>query len=71
VLKGANPGERELLRQLRRPTFVLQPSDACCEERTRGSREVFLIMGHFREGKLVPSFVMPWGKRSKVYHILY
>ncbi|XP_059491143.1 secreted frizzled-related protein 5-like [Neocloeon triangulifer] len=65
VLKG--PTEKPLLRQLRKPTFTLHPSDTCCEDIMRGSREFFLVMGHFREGKMVPSFAMPWAKDSKAF----
>jgi hypothetical protein len=64
VLKG--PTEKPLLRQLRKPTFTLQQSDTCCEDIMRGNRDFFLVMGHFRDGKLVPSYAMPWGKNSKV-----
>ncbi|XP_068082353.1 secreted frizzled-related protein 5 [Anabrus simplex] len=63
VLKGPT----ELSRQLRRPVLVLQPSDSCCEEKTQKKGEVYLIMGHNRDAKLVPSFIMPWGKRSKPF----
>jgi len=63
VLKGSN----ELSKQLPHPVLLLEQSDACCEEKTRNSREVYLIMGHSRgDAKLVPTFIMPWGKNSKV-----
>ncbi|KAK7862804.1 hypothetical protein R5R35_004157 [Gryllus longicercus] len=63
VLKGGS----EITQQLRRPVLLLEPSDACCEEMTRNSREVYLIMGRNQDSKLVPSFIMPWGKRSKPF----
>lgn len=63
VLKGSS----ELSKQLPHPVLLLESSDACCEEKTRNSREVYLIMGRIRgDAKLVPTFIMPWGKSSKV-----
>lgn len=70
VLKGkkvnGNAGK------LRRPVLTLEPPDHCCEEKTKYSQEMFLIMGHFRDSKLVPSFIMPWAaKHSKVRKQLF
>lgn len=63
VLKGSN----ELPKHLPHPVLLLESSDACCEEKIRNSREVYLIMGHIRgDAKLVPTLIMPWGKKSKV-----
>ncbi|PSN55877.1 hypothetical protein C0J52_02766 [Blattella germanica] len=64
VLKGHN----DLSKQLPHPVLLLEPSDACCEEKTRNSGEVYLIMGHSRaDSKLIPTFIMPWGKNSKSF----
>lgn len=64
TLKGAQTPEQK--RQLKRPVFVLDPEDACCEENlTRNSRDTFLIMGQWRERQAVPTFIMPWGEKSK------
>ncbi|XP_069693486.1 secreted frizzled-related protein 5-like [Periplaneta americana] len=64
VLKGGS----EISKQLVHPVLHLEPSDSCCEEKTRNSREVYLIMGHCRgDAKLVPTFIMPWGKNSKPF----
>ncbi|XP_071439138.1 secreted frizzled-related protein 5-like [Hetaerina americana] len=65
VLKSTH--EREYNRQLRRPVLMLNPVDTCCEEITRNSKHVFLIMGYTRDAKLIPSFIMPWGKNSKPF----
>jgi hypothetical protein len=63
VLKSSS----ELSKQLPHPVLFLEQSDTCCEEKMRNSREVYLIMGHSHgDAKLVPTFVMPWGKNSKV-----
>lgn len=65
VLKGKKANGNAS--KLRRPVLTLEPPDLCCEEKTKYSQEMFLIMGHFRDSKLVPSFIMPWAaKRSKV-----
>ncbi|XP_049807021.1 secreted frizzled-related protein 1-like [Schistocerca nitens] len=61
ILKGPN----ELSKQLRRPVLLLQAAESCCEEKARNTRDAFLIMGHSRDKKLVPSFIMPWEKRSR------
>lgn len=56
----------EIKRQLQRPVLIMQPPDSCCEGKTRNPRDMFLIMGIVKDKKLVPSFIMTWGKRSKV-----
>ncbi|KAJ9584850.1 hypothetical protein L9F63_020817 [Diploptera punctata] len=64
VLKGHG----ELSKQLPHPVLTLEPSDACCEEKTRNSGDFYLIMGHSRgDSKLIPTFIMPWGKNSKSF----
>lgn len=66
VLKGKKVNGNAA--KLRRPVLTLEPPDHCCEEKTKYSQEMFLIMGHFRDSKLVPSFIMPWAaKRSKPF----
>ncbi|XP_075218985.1 secreted frizzled-related protein 5-like isoform X2 [Lycorma delicatula] len=61
VLKGGGGGK------LRHPVMSLDPIDLCCEEKTKSNRGMFLIMGVFRDSKLVPTFIMPWAaKNSKV-----
>ena len=63
VLKG----HPELSKQLPHPVLSLEASDACCEEKTRSNGEFYLIMGQSRgDSKLVPTFIMPWSKNSKV-----
>nr|CAD7606770.1 unnamed protein product [Timema genevievae] len=63
VLKGGGQWNR----QLRRPVLLLEPSDMCCEEKTRNSQDVYLIMGNIRDSKLRASFIMPWAKRSQPF----
>jgi len=68
VLKSSS----ELSKQLPHPVLYLEQSDTCCEEKMRNSREVYLIMGHSHsDAKLVPTFIMPWGKNSKVSGLLF
>jgi hypothetical protein len=64
-------GNSLLSKQLPYPVLFLEQSDACCEEKTRNSREIYLIMGRSHgDTKLVPTFIMPWGKKSKVSEII-
>nr|CAD7263529.1 unnamed protein product [Timema shepardi] len=63
VLKGGGQWNR----QLRRPVLLLEPSDMCCEEKTRNSQDVYLIMGNIKDSKLRASFIMPWAKRSQPF----
>ncbi|XP_065349614.1 secreted frizzled-related protein 1-like isoform X2 [Cloeon dipterum] len=67
LLKVKSSVDKAQQRQLRRPTFTLQPSDTCCSDIMRGSQEFFLVMGQFRDSKIVPSFAMPWSKDSKAF----